>query len=164
MVLTSKIPALIFYQLVLRFILTLKKVNNIFDFSHYDDKFTRMNPMILKWLNLYWACISFKKFVIILSRLLIKILIEVESGDRGSLSKLVESVKTNYNERSEEIRKHWGGGRYSLISTIQNHLFSSPLQVERGSIISVYSYSIPFIYIRCTHVYVVCTLVYSIKV
>ena len=95
-----------------------------------------------------------------------KILIEVESGDRGSLSKLVESVKTNYNERSEEIRKHWGGGRYSLISIILpgGDLFSSPLQVERGSIISIYSYSIPFIYIRCTHVYVVCTLVYSIKV
>merc|ERR1712033_63229 len=35
---------------------------------------------------------------------------QVESNDRSSLSKLVESVKTNYNERGEEIKRHWGGG------------------------------------------------------
>ena len=34
----------------------------------------------------------------------------VDSNDRSSLSKLVESVKTNYNERGEEIKRHWGGG------------------------------------------------------
>merc|ERR1739845_199458 len=33
----------------------------------------------------------------------------VESTDRGSLNKLVETVKTNYNERAEEIKKHCGG-------------------------------------------------------
>merc|ERR1711997_1173318 len=33
----------------------------------------------------------------------------VESSDRGALNKLVETVKTNYNERAEEIKKHWGG-------------------------------------------------------
>ncbi|XP_034250110.1 60S ribosomal protein L7a [Thrips palmi] len=37
-------------------------------------------------------------------------LTQVESGDRAQFSKLVETVKTNFNDRSEEIRKHWGGG------------------------------------------------------
>uniref|UniRef100_A0A8D3ACQ4 60S ribosomal protein L7a n=1 Tax=Scophthalmus maximus TaxID=52904 RepID=A0A8D3ACQ4_SCOMX len=28
----------------------------------------------------------------------------------GALAKLVEAIKTNYNDRYEEIRRHWGGG------------------------------------------------------
>lgn len=35
---------------------------------------------------------------------------QIDSGDRPTLSKLVETIKNNYNERYEEIRKHWGGG------------------------------------------------------
>jgi len=33
----------------------------------------------------------------------------VESADRTALNKLVETVKTNFNESAEEIKKHWGG-------------------------------------------------------
>ncbi len=32
------------------------------------------------------------------------------SEDRGSLSTLIDTIKTNYNARADEIRKKWGGG------------------------------------------------------
>ncbi len=35
----------------------------------------------------------------------------VNSEDKGSLAKIIEAVKSNYNERYEEIRRHWGGGQ-----------------------------------------------------
>nr|CAB3265260.1 60S ribosomal protein L7a [Phallusia mammillata] len=35
---------------------------------------------------------------------------DVNNEDKGTLSKLVESVRTNYNDRFDEIRRHWGGG------------------------------------------------------
>lgn len=37
-------------------------------------------------------------------------LTNVDNADRANLAKLVESIKTNYNERYDEIRRHWGGG------------------------------------------------------
>lgn len=37
-------------------------------------------------------------------------LANIKPEDRTALSKLVESVKTNYNDRYDEIRRHWGGG------------------------------------------------------
>ncbi|KAK4469547.1 hypothetical protein MN116_006602 [Schistosoma mekongi] len=34
----------------------------------------------------------------------------IREEDKSRLSKIVEMVKNNYNDRFEEIRKHWGGG------------------------------------------------------
>merc|ERR1712080_206057 len=42
---------------------------------------------------------------------------DVDSGDRGSLNKLVDTVKTNFNERADEIKKHWGGSSLGNKST-----------------------------------------------
>merc|ERR1712038_1747724 len=43
----------------------------------------------------------------------------VESSDRSALNKLVETVKTNYNERAEEIKKHWGGSTLGAKSSVR---------------------------------------------
>jgi large subunit ribosomal protein L7Ae len=37
-------------------------------------------------------------------------LTQVDSGDRANFNKLIEAIKTNYNDRGDEIRRHWGGG------------------------------------------------------
>jgi large subunit ribosomal protein L7Ae len=35
---------------------------------------------------------------------------DIRNEHKHDLGKLVETIKTNYNERADEIRKHWGGG------------------------------------------------------
>lgn len=37
-------------------------------------------------------------------------LTQVDSADRTNFTKIVDAVKVNYNERQDEIRRHWGGG------------------------------------------------------
>merc|ERR1719383_8424 len=37
-------------------------------------------------------------------------LANVNPEDRPALNKVVEAVKTNFNDRGEELRRHWGGG------------------------------------------------------
>lgn len=38
------------------------------------------------------------------------VLSQVDSGDRANFAKIVEAIKTNFNDRYDEIRRHWGGG------------------------------------------------------
>ncbi|XP_067829915.1 large ribosomal subunit protein eL8-like isoform X3 [Heptranchias perlo] len=35
---------------------------------------------------------------------------QVNPEDKGTIAKLIEAVRTNYNDRYDEIRRHWGGG------------------------------------------------------
>merc|ERR1711893_256926 len=37
-------------------------------------------------------------------------LAQTNPEDRSSLAKLTDAVKTNFNERGEELKRHWGGG------------------------------------------------------
>jgi large subunit ribosomal protein L7Ae len=41
----------------------------------------------------------------------------VNSDDKPSLAKLVDAVKTNYNERYDEIRRQWGGNQLGAKTT-----------------------------------------------
>ena len=34
----------------------------------------------------------------------------MEGNERTALNKVIEAVRTNYNDRYEEIKRHWGGG------------------------------------------------------
>jgi len=36
--------------------------------------------------------------------------VDVKPEDKSALNKLVETIRTNFNDRHEEIRKQWGGG------------------------------------------------------
>jgi len=44
-------------------------------------------------------------------------IVDVNKEDNGALNKLVETVKVNYNERADEIKKHWGGSTRGAKST-----------------------------------------------
>merc|ERR1712040_13348 len=57
----------------------------------------------------------------------------VDSNDRSSLSKLVETVKTNYNERAEEIRKHWGGGSLGSNPQARINKMKKAIKQEAGA-------------------------------
>merc|ERR1712173_176978 len=51
---------------------------------------------------------------------------DVEGSDNSSLKKVVESVKTNFNERADEIKRHWGG------STLGNKSAAKIAKLEKA--------------------------------
>jgi len=52
---------------------------------------------------------------------------DVNKEHSKALSSLVESVRTNYNERADEIRRHWGGG---LLGAKSQHKLNKRLKIE----------------------------------
>merc|ERR1711950_105023 len=56
----------------------------------------------------------------------------VESTDRTALNKLVGTVKTNYNERAEEIKKHWGGSSLGSKSQARINKMKKAIKLEAG--------------------------------
>merc|ERR1711874_270423 len=57
----------------------------------------------------------------------------VESSDRTALDKLVQSVKTNYNDRAEEIKKHWGGSSLGSKSQARINKTKKAIKQEAGA-------------------------------
>jgi large subunit ribosomal protein L7Ae len=37
-------------------------------------------------------------------------LTDVNTDDKSGLGKIIEAIKTNFNDRYDELRRHWGGG------------------------------------------------------
>ena len=58
-------------------------------------------------------------------------LTSVNSEDKTSLSKLVETIKTNFNDRFDEMRKQWGGGVLSLRSRARINKLERAKEKER---------------------------------
>lgn len=52
----------------------------------------------------------FSTFSFVIAFILEIFFLQVENSDRTNFAKLVETIKNNFNERYDELRRHWGGG------------------------------------------------------
>lgn len=63
---------------------------------------------------------------------------DVEGADKAILSKVIEQVKTNFNDRFDDIRKTWGGGNVSAKATalknkIENAKIAEQKKAEKAA-------------------------------
>ena len=60
-------------------------------------------------------------------------LVHVNPEDRANLTKLVDTIKTNFNERFDEMRKQWGGGLVSKRSRTKITKIEKAKEKERAA-------------------------------
>merc|ERR1712002_559252 len=63
---------------------------------------------------------------------------DVDAADKGTLTKVIESVKENFNDRYDDIRKTWGGGNLSakavaLKTKIENAKIAEQKKAEKAA-------------------------------
>jgi len=64
---------------------------------------------------------------------------DVDAADKGTLTKVIESVKENFNDRYDDIRKTWGGGNLSakavaLRTKIENAKIAEQKKAEKAAL------------------------------
>jgi len=56
---------------------------------------------------------------------------DVEDSNKGLLNKVIESVKMSFNDRHDDIRKNWGGGKLSRKAEARKNRIEKAKEVER---------------------------------
>ncbi|KAH0508351.1 60S ribosomal protein L7a [Microtus ochrogaster] len=71
---------------------------------------TKRPPVFRAGINTVTTLVENKKAqLVVIAHDVDPIELVVNSEDKGALAKLVEAIRTNYNDRYDEIRCHWGG-------------------------------------------------------
>jgi len=56
---------------------------------------------------------------------------DVEDSNKGQLNKIIESVKASFNDRFDDIRKNWGGGKLSRKAEARKNRIEKAKLVEK---------------------------------
>merc|ERR1712212_548506 len=56
---------------------------------------------------------------------------DVDDSNKGLLNKVIESVKMSFNDRHDDLRKNWGGGKLSRKAEARKNRIEKAKEVER---------------------------------